>query len=169
MKKIVLFCIIISTFSCISNINNSSFSNIDYSTNNGDRGIFSLKIDSRNNNVFIKGEDIFEGKYMLATKLSYEVIDSLNKIISKINFTLINTSYAATNCQDCGYYNLIVKKDGEEFRTNVDSPFYNFQELKEINELSAFLNYIHNSLFEQAKNIVFDSNPKDIYLPPLPL
>jgi len=165
MKYTYIFLIAFLFSSCLRKDNQILFNKIDYTFYDGWTEYHSIKIDNLGK-ALILSEHCKKGKLFIEKEISKEELDSLFKLINKINFFNIDTAYYQ-NCMDCGYYNLIIEND-KIYRILVENISNDNPDLIQINKFSSYLRDIITSSINKADSIVFNSKIEDFsnYSPP---
>jgi hypothetical protein len=144
------------------------FNSIDYSYDNGWTGVYSIKIDNTGK-TYILGEDINKGKLFVRTEITSKSMDSLFTLVNKINSANLDTLYKK-NCEDCGYYYLIIKKQSEVVKLFVQGRRNNDNDLMEVNKLSDYLESLISETYDNVKSVKFESRTSAFNpVPPPPL
>jgi len=163
MKNIYFTILLFGLFGCSEKKMNLSFTQIDYSWNNGWNNVYSVKIDSIGQ-TYIQWEEIRNGKWFIRTVIDSSVIDSLCILVNNIDNKNLDSLYKR-NCIDCGYYYLIInKREKIPLKIFVGDTNNNNKDLIDVNRLSEYLNSLVRTINMQIKTVQFESKTKDFYL-----
>jgi len=157
---VILF---LGLMSCSEKKIDQPFSIIDYSHYHGWTSVYSIKVDSLGQ-IYIQGEDINGNKWFIRTEISSTALDSLSTLVNKIDYVKLDTLYKK-NCEDCGYYYLIInRRKMPPIKVFVEDTINNDENLIYINELSQYLDTIIETIRQKMKSIQFESKTKGFYL-----
>jgi hypothetical protein len=144
MKRIhFIILIIFICFSCSrfdKNDNKLSFEVIDASIYDGWTNVSSLKM-FNTGKTYICVDKYNEPNLYFTVSVKGKELDSISKMADKIFKSHLDTLYKK-GCEDCGYYNLIIKAENKNFKSYVDGRDFQNNNIKSMNELICYLENI---------------------------
>lgn len=146
-----------------------TFEFIDYSCHDGWSGFYSIRVEN-NGGIYILFEDIKNNRIMIKTVLENDILDSLTHLIGNINVPEFD-NIDQDNCEDCGYYHFIIKKEKENIDFYTQNIHKNKLELYRINQLSEYLLTIIINNIKLCRTVKFESKTREFspsVVPPPP-
>lgn len=114
MKKVLLFICFLLFIECSEKDSISLFEFVDYSFSDGWRKNISVII-NKDGDVVVLDDDYCRSKTYISFKLKKAEIDSIKMNISNLDMKNLHHTYI-DNCDDCQYYNLLIKISNDTFR-----------------------------------------------------